>query len=224
MRKTWGQSIRKVFERVRGLLWSSLLLLLPALYLLVGLEKGRDLIWFNAWRGGWTDPLFLGATRIGEEYVYILLTAYFFFRRRKEVWWIPLTGIAVSIVSFLMKTYFRAPRPGRFAGESWYADELVLVEGVRPLTGMTSLPSGHTMSAFALAFMITYLIPLRRGAWIPVFVLAVLVGVSRMYLVLHFLPDVVLGMVIGLMVGFVLALWHQRVQSSGPAADPGSSS
>lgn len=220
MRNDWKLAATQVFDRVWGLLLGCLVLLLPAAYLLTGLEKGRELIWFNAWRGTWADPFFKVATRLGEEYVYILLTVFFFFRRRKDVWWIPLTGIVVTLVSFLMKSYFRAPRPGAFAGESWFAEELVLVEGVRPLTGMTSFPSGHTMSAFALAVVITYLLPLRRGAWIPVLALAVLVGVSRMYLVLHFLPDVLLGMVIGLLVGFLLALGHQRYQSVGSA--PGS--
>jgi membrane-associated phospholipid phosphatase len=219
MPKEWIQRISNVWRPTRGFLLSAAALLLLALYIHWDLPRGADLIWFNSWRGSWTDTFFQIATRLGEEHSYILLTMLFFFIKRKDMWWIPLTGLTVMVASFLLKSMFRAPRPGAFADEAWFSDQLILVEGVRPLTGMTSFPSGHTMSAFALALMVTYLLPLRRGWWISALLLAALVGVSRVYLVLHFLEDVLLGAIIGMLLAFLLALIHRRGQSLSGMAD-----
>jgi len=223
MANHWTRLIPEVIRPTRGFLIAAGMLMIVSLFLLWDLPRGADLIWFNHWRGTWTDPFFRIATRLGEEHGYILLTLLFFFRKRRDMWWIPLTGVTVMVVSFLLKTLFRAPRPGAYAGETWFSDHLILVEGVRPLTGMTSFPSGHTMSAFALALMVTYLLNLQRGRWIPALLLAVLVGVSRIYLVLHFLEDVLLGAIIGILLALVLALIHRHYQSrSGEAVSPAS--
>jgi membrane-associated phospholipid phosphatase len=183
------------------------MLVLPILW---DLPQGAELQFFNAWRGSFWDQIFIHGTKLGEEHAYVLLTLFFFWWRRRDFWWIPLTGFTVMVVSYLLKRLFNAPRPGAFADQSWYVDGLVLVEGIIPYSAHTSLPSGHTMSAFALAVFLVYLIPLRRIGWLPVFLMALLVGVSRMYLVLHFLRDVVLGSVIGILLGLSLAWAHRQ--------------
>lgn len=58
-----------------------------------------------------------------------------------------------------------------------------------------SFPSGHTAAAFIMANLMSHFIPF---ATIPVFVWASIVGLSRIYLGVHFPTDVIAGMVIGL--------------------------
>lgn len=61
---------------------------------------------------------------------------------------------------------------------------------------LTSFPSGHAQTAFALATALTILFP-RWG--IPLFVAAGAVGISRIILTSHYLSDVIAGAGIGIL-------------------------
>lgn len=70
-----------------------------------------------------------------------------------------------------------------------------------------SFPSGHTTTAFALAVVLAHFFPGGRALW---FLLAVLVGLSRLYLVEHFLADVVAGAGLGFAVGWAVVWLSNR--------------
>jgi len=66
---------------------------------------------------------------------------------------------------------------------------------------MTSFPSGHSVTSFALAYVLSLTYP--KGS--PVFYgLATTVALSRVYLASHFLSDVVGGAALGLFAGWVV--------------------
>ncbi|PKN88026.1 MAG: phosphatase PAP2 family protein [Deltaproteobacteria bacterium HGW-Deltaproteobacteria-1] len=58
----------------------------------------------------------------------------------------------------------------------------------------TSFPSGHTVTAFALATAFSFLYP--RWSF-PAFLIAVMIGLSRVVLTAHYLSDVIAGAVVG---------------------------
>ncbi|WP_461642845.1 phosphatase PAP2 family protein [Labilibaculum euxinus] len=60
-----------------------------------------------------------------------------------------------------------------------------------------SFPSGHTMTIFAIAFILFWIYKNSRVATIN-FTLAVLVGISRIYLFQHFLIDIYFGAILGI--------------------------
>lgn len=63
-----------------------------------------------------------------------------------------------------------------------------------------SFPSGHTTASFSvLAVLLCQYRPLA----IPVAFVALLMGFSRIYLRVHYLTDVVCGMILGLLCGFL---------------------
>ena len=67
-----------------------------------------------------------------------------------------------------------------------------------------SFPSGHTASSFC-AFTVTFW-NCPAYFWIPALVVACLIGFSRLYLRVHYLSDVIGGMVLGLIDGSVISL------------------
>ncbi len=63
-----------------------------------------------------------------------------------------------------------------------------------------SFPSGHTITAFAVALPVGLFYP-ELQVWL--FVAALLIASSRIMLGMHFLSDVIAGSIIGLILGFV---------------------
>jgi undecaprenyl-diphosphatase len=63
-----------------------------------------------------------------------------------------------------------------------------------PVTRHGSFPSGHTATTFALAAIVSWHFPLWA---VPLFLLAAVIGYSRVYVGVHFLSDVIVAAVIG---------------------------
>lgn len=66
-----------------------------------------------------------------------------------------------------------------------------------------SFPSGHTTASFALATVISFAHPIAALIVIPA---AMLIGMSRIYLGLHYPTDVVIGAIIGI-VSAIIVWW-----------------
>jgi undecaprenyl-diphosphatase len=62
-----------------------------------------------------------------------------------------------------------------------------------------SFPSGHTAAAFVIATLIAHFFPILT---VPVSIWAMLVGVSRIYLGVHYPTDIIAGLVIGILCAF----------------------
>ena len=73
--------------------------------------------------------------------------------------------------------------------------EAIGLEAVGSVPGSASFPSGHAMSAFAVAAAIAVLSPRLR--W-PVLGVAAVIAFSRVYLGVHFWLDVLVGAVLGI--------------------------
>ena len=96
---------------------------------------------------------------------------------------------------------------------------VILPPSQRPKKSEFSFPSGHTAFFFALATFTTLYFP---KVWVgfPLWVLACLVGFSRIYLGVHYPSDVFAGMVVGILVALFI-FWAEkrlRVQRSSPSS------
>lgn len=67
-----------------------------------------------------------------------------------------------------------------------------------------SFPSGHTAASFSIATTLALNVP---SLLIIVFIVAMVVGISRIYLGVHYPTDVAAGIVIGLSIAFILHLF-----------------
>jgi undecaprenyl-diphosphatase len=149
-------------------------------------------------------------TVLGSGWVMLLLLPLLLFRRHREA---TLSLTAVLLVTaaavWLLKLVFHRVRPCNG------------LEGVRCLWGDTptdySFPSGHAAGSFAFAAFVGGVLLLsegskvagREGAIASVLVLvAACIGLSRIYLGVHFPGDVVGGACLGSTLGILGAYVH----------------
>ncbi len=163
-----------------------------------GVPKETAILWFVPHRTFLLNYFFRFATFFGEPAVYFLIIIlHLVFKKNKQAIALSILGGGNILLSYGFKTYFQALRPVLFLEYSGARQDLLgHIPGVEFLSGATSFPSGHTISAFALYGLLAYLL---SNKWqIPLLSIAVLVGISRMYLGQHFLEDVLAGAIIGL--------------------------
>ena len=142
------------------------------------------------------DAIFEFITMFGEEIIMFLLITFVFWCVNKKLgywlcWCVSLGNILVNSVKGVVK----AERP-------------IGYEGIRTLREHTatsySFPSGHTQAATNLYYSLARAFN-KKIFWIVAAVLPVLVGVSRLYLGVHWPADVVCGYAIGCIIP--LAFW-----------------
>lgn len=183
--------------------------------LLEATPQGEDILFFSERRSAFGDWFFRWGTRLGEGPAFIAAALVFLWFRKRASLFIGLLGFTVTLVSYGTKFFFAHDRPYAYFYKLGQTGLLNPVEGIQMHSGATSFPSGHTMAAFALYSFLAFAIP-RKGAWqILFFLSALIVGVSRIYLVQHFLKDVYAGAVIGVMLGmlgYAAYAWRGRVK------------
>ena len=72
-----------------------------------------------------------------------------------------------------------------------------------------SFPSGHTTASFAVVGVV--LLRCRLITFLPILLLAALIGFSRIYLRVHYLTDVIAGVILGLTCGICSVLIFNTV-------------
>jgi membrane-associated phospholipid phosphatase len=197
-------SAHRAFFLAFGALW------LGGLALAFRLSDGEEVLFFGAYRGALPDTFFRIATLLGEGYPFLIAGIVLWWFRRKFPLDISLLGICTGVVSFLAKAWFSQDRPYAFFQKAGKLDLLVPVEGVVMHTGATSFPSGHTMAAFALFTFLALLKPGKSRLSLLFLFLAVLVGISRIYLGQHFLQDVLAGALSGTLIAVFLHLMLKK--------------
>ncbi len=108
-----------------------------------------------------------------------------------------MTGLSVSaalILDFVFVNLILKPLFGRERPCDIYPTEDMLIACLSD----HSFPSGHTAAAFAFATALTLR---HKKAGVIAFVLAVLMGLSRLYLFVHFPSDVLAGALFGILFG-----------------------
>ena len=130
----------------------------------------------------------------------IILVLLFFYRYSIATY-MAVSQLVGFTVSSTAKLAFNEPRPLLYFQENFSEISLPLVDGVR-LYKAHSFPSGHTITAFALYFGLALIV---KNKWLKVlfFVMASLVGYSRVYLSQHFAIDILAGSAIGILSAWI---------------------
>jgi len=173
-------------------------------YLLLTNEKGAFVLHFATERKALIDNVFVWITKLGETVVYGIFALFFLLIRFRYTLLIALLGFVNLVLSLALKTYFACPRPGHVYWMKEYHGEISYIPGLDVNVGTaSSFPSGHTLSAFSLYFFVALL--LKNKQWgLPLFIIALLVGISRIVLTQHFLSDVYVGAICGVLIAIAL--------------------
>jgi membrane-associated phospholipid phosphatase len=155
-----------------------------------------DVFWTEAFRSlmPWAELFFRGVTMLGSEYFYVVLVAIWFWAVDKRGAILAVFVLIVSFVSnYWLKIIFKNPRP---PVTNW-------LSGVN--VSSYSLPSGHAQNSVVIWSWIGLK---SRTWWMGVLSLALigLVGLSRVYMGVHWLGDVVAGWAVGILI--LIALWR----------------
>jgi len=174
--------------------------------------KGDFLIWLAHHRNLFLDYYFYYITRLAEPLGFIIVGLLFLVSSWKKMVLIPVLGLMSTLITYVMKTAFQHERPALFLKKmDWVGPTDVL--DYHMLIGHTSFPSGHSMAAWSLFSLVAMM---YRKPWVSALCifLAVSVSISRIYLMAHFLEDVVFGASLGCLMGYgmyhLYLLWMKR--------------
>lgn len=109
--------------------------------------------------------------------------------------------IKLTLCNLILKPIIARPRPFN------------LNTSVKLLINKTkdySFPSGHTASAFAVAS--TFLFN-KNKYWKTLIIIAILISISRLYLYVHYPTDVLGGIIIGMLSGYVGTIISNKIRT-----------
>ena len=131
-------------------------------------------------------------TALGGTFITLTIITLFFSIRKATI--IGLSGILILILSFVCKQllFQDFPRP---TAEIPLANFTHLIPDFA-YAKRFSFPSGHTMSAFGMAAVLSFVIQ-KKYIQVLLFIYAISIAFSRMYLLQHFYMDVFAGAIIG---------------------------
>lgn len=153
--------------------------------------------------GSWLEtPMHLLSYLGSEDFFFLVLPLVYWSIDSRVGLQIALVLSTSSILNSIFKLGYADPRP------YWVSEQ------VRALAAESSFgtPSGHAQYAVAIWGLMANGVR-RRWAWIAALILVLLIGMSRIYLGVHFVHDVLAGLLIGAVIfGLFIGLW-------GPVSD-----
>lgn len=166
--------------------------------------------WIADHRTPLATAFFQAATSLGEIEGYILVVAVVYGAFDKRLAFrLAMVALVTMSINHVLKTIIANPRP--FVAEGTYAQKWAVSEArAAELVAEYSTPSGHAMGG---ASFYTFLYASVASPWLKSFALAALLltGISRPYLGVHYVEDVLIGWPIGIALALVFLRYGDGV-------------
>jgi membrane-associated phospholipid phosphatase len=203
-------NVKTVFRNNAAFLFPYLLFLITgAVFILIN-TKAETHLEFNRHHNAFFDHFFRFATYLGEGFAVLLTVVILLVVSYRSTLIVALANILSGLITQTLKhTVFEdVVRPKKFFEG---IHDLYLVPEVENHL-YNSFPSGHSTSAFALYFSLALVLK-KKSLKFLCFVLAMMVGYSRIYLSQHFLEDVYAGSIIGVACALLIFIVIQNSQA-----------
>ena len=165
--------------------------------------KGDSVIWMNQNYSDIPNSFFKYITFLGDGIIFVPVILIALFIRYEIAITAAITGVLLAVFVGVLKrqAFSHLSRPKTFFKDTY---ELDFIEGVEVYSHFT-FPSGHTATASAMALLLALYIR-KPFATAVLAVLAIMGGISRVYLAQHFWVDITYGFLTGMAITF-LARW-----------------
>jgi membrane-associated phospholipid phosphatase len=175
-------------------------ILFAALLFLFFNGKEASFISLNSYHPFYLNVFFINYTFIGDGIFALCLIAlmFFYFKRNKCGFALLYSFLISGLAAQIIKNLVNSPRPKLYFEAGTY---LNFIDGVTH-SGSNSFPSGHAATAFAIATVLVLMMK-NKNLQLLILMAAALVGYSRIYLAQHFLPDVIIGALLGTASGII---------------------
>jgi len=200
--------VKEILQQTRIYLMLFVLYIVIAGSALLVNNKGEIEIWLNGFHTIYLDHFFYWATYLGDGFfAFAFLTLYILFIHISRGIIITVILLLVSGVTQILKhiVFPVSPRPSVFLKD---VPGLHYVPGLEIHTS-NSFPSGHTTQAFCIFFLLSVFTMNKRWQYL-FFTLALLAGISRVYLLQHFVIDTYFGAIIGTLGSFLLIAFFDK--------------
>jgi len=185
------------------------LLFVIILVILIGCNEKANLhLWITSFNSPAADVFFHFYTYVGDWIPYAVVGGLLFYRYRMALF-VLVSQLATGLVSIIIKQTWNEPRPILYFKENFPDIQLHQIVGEH-LHSSHSFPSGHTITAFAFFLALSFFTK-RPALHFLYFVLALLVGYSRIYLSQHFEIDVLAGSFIGVSVTILCKYYIDKI-------------
>ncbi|MBQ8426417.1 MAG: phosphatase PAP2 family protein [Clostridia bacterium] len=145
--------------------------------------------------GGFFTPFFKVVSFFGEGGVFFIIASLILllFKNTRKLGLAVLLslGIGALFTNVIIKNAVARPRP--FNANQEYREFWLFVSGKEQ--GEFSFPSGHTNATMA-SMTALFICCRKKWSWLG-FIFTLLMGLSRIYLVLHYTTDVIAGIIVG---------------------------
>ena len=161
-------------------------------------EKPEIHIFINSCHNSFYDFFFKYWTHLGHGIFALSVTVFLLFVKYKWAIISATSNILASVtVQLLKRQIFTESYRPVFYFKNFYSGDynLYLLNGIEP-GSLHSFPSGHSVTAFAVFFLLSVIVK-QRYLKIIFFFIAASVAYSRVYLSWHFLGDILAGSIIG---------------------------
>ena len=200
----------KLYRMLGQLLRQTVFFWLPAVFFLVlaNRVRGNDplpgdiavLTTLNTFASAWLTTGFIIITSLGSSLfviagVFIASVTMWYIGRRRDALFLVFAAGGTAAINIIFKLIFARDRPDIF-------QHLVVEDGY-------SFPSGHAMISMSLALAVITLAWRTKYRWTAIIVgalYALLVGISRLYLGVHYPSDIVAGWCVSIL--WILTLYH----------------
>lgn len=172
-----------------------LIFVFTSLLVLIFFSKADGFYFLNFYHAHFLDFIFIYFTYFGDGFFCVAIALLLFLFKKRFLALMVLTSYALSgIIAQVLKYFILEARPAIFLKATTYK---YFIENVT-LHNFHAFPSGHTASAFALAGVLSFAAK-NKNFSLLFLLLAIMVGYSRIYLAQHFMDDVLVGAIIGVL-------------------------